>query len=74
MAVRPAFRLLLKSEQNSQHPLYLTLDERGGESDRSIHLTVAGAGLEPYENDPTLELSLDEAGELRDCLDSLIAA
>lgn len=74
MSVRPAFRLLLDSEQGSPHPLYLTLDERGNESDRSVHMTVAGAGLEPYENDPVLVLSLAEAAELRDCLDKLIAA
>jgi len=30
--------------------------------------------MNPFEDDPVLELSLDEAVELRDCLDQLIKA
>jgi len=74
MAVRSEFRLLLESESDRESGYYLKLDERGADDDRSIFLTIAGAGMNPFEDDPVLELSMDEAVELRDCLDQLIKA
>ena len=73
MSVRPEFRLLLDSESKRENGYYLKIDERGADEDRSVYITIAGAGIEPFETDPVLELSLDEATELRDCLDKLIA-
>ena len=72
MAVRPEFRILLESESARPNGYYLKLDERGGDDGRSIYMTIAGAGMTPYEDDPVLELSLEEATELREVLNELI--
>ena len=72
MAVRNEFRLLLESESGEAHPRYLNLRERGSDEDRAIYIEIAGAGMEPYIDDPELVLSMSEANELRDCLDRLI--
>lgn len=74
MAVRSEFRLLLASESKREDGHFLKLDERGSDGDRSVFLTIAGAGMNPFEDDPVLELSMEEAVELRDCLDQLIKA
>jgi hypothetical protein len=73
MAVRNEYRILVESEKDDENPWYLKVDERGPESDRTVHLTIAGSGINPYEDDPGVMMTLAEATELRDCLDKLIA-
>ena len=72
MAVRTGYRLLMESEKEQSNPLYLQMDARGEGVDPSIFITVAGAGIQPYEDDPTLTLTADEARELIACLEQLV--
>ena len=72
MAVRTGYRLLLESEREQSQPLYLAMDARGEGADPSIYITVAGAGMSPYDDDPMLQLTAGEARELIACLDQLL--
>jgi hypothetical protein len=72
MTVRTGYRLLLDSEQDQDKPHFLIMDARGEGTDPSIYITLAGAGLAPYEDDPMIELSAKEGRELIACLEQLL--